>query len=202
MARPAVYQSDAEKPVSVSVRIPRDLYEQAQQYVSLRRTTLTGLLIDGLRLRLGTPADQRELLVSVDNITVMQELQEMVEAAVEAALTKRQQEHGKIAPGKKQNTSDKSSKVFEIQPPARDGDRPTGKHDGYGIFLQRVRAFVEVYEAPTPFTYWEAARALGATPVATDRALQQLVKQGKVRQEESDMDVMYYRVSTPAPVVS
>ena len=52
MARPPTYHTDAEKPVTVSVRIPRALYAQAQQYVSMRRTTLTEVLLDGLRLRL------------------------------------------------------------------------------------------------------------------------------------------------------
>ena len=84
--RPPTYLSDAEKPVSVSLRLPRELYEQAQQYVRLRRTTLTELLIDALRLRLETPADPRELLVSDERNTVMQQLQELVNAAVQAAL--------------------------------------------------------------------------------------------------------------------
>ena len=52
MARPPTYHTDAEKPITVSVRIPRALYAQAQQYVSMRRTTLTEVLLDGLRLRL------------------------------------------------------------------------------------------------------------------------------------------------------
>src|SRR5439155_392243 len=81
MARPPLYHTDAEKPVTVSVRIPRALYAQAQQYVSMRRTTLTEVLVDGLRLRLETPADPRDVLVSQDT-TVIQELQEMIRAAV------------------------------------------------------------------------------------------------------------------------
>src|SRR5438477_341107 len=79
MARPPTYHTDAERPVTVSVRIPRALYAQAQQYVSMRRTTLTEVLLDGLRLRLETPADPRDVLVSQDN-TVIQE--SLVEAAV------------------------------------------------------------------------------------------------------------------------
>jgi hypothetical protein len=84
--RPPTYLSDDEKPVSVSLRIPRELYEQAQRYVGMRRTTLTELLLDGLRLRLETPADPRELLLSHSSDTVMQQLQELVNAAVQAAL--------------------------------------------------------------------------------------------------------------------
>jgi hypothetical protein len=84
--RPPTYLSDAEKPVSVSVRIPRELYEQAQQYVRMRRMTLTELLLDGLRLSLETPTDPRDFRVSDDSNTVMQQLQELVNAAVQAAL--------------------------------------------------------------------------------------------------------------------
>ena|SRR3989442_4400869 len=82
MARPPTYQSDDERPTTVSVRIPRELYHQAKAYAVQRRTSLTELLLDGLRLRLETPADPRDILVSQDN-TVMQELQEMIRAAVQ-----------------------------------------------------------------------------------------------------------------------
>src|SRR5712691_4026107 len=86
--RPFAYESDAEKPVTVSLRIPRDVYEQAQRYVRMRHPmTLTDLLIDGLRLRLETPADPRDILLSDDN-TVIQELQEMIQAAVQAEIGK------------------------------------------------------------------------------------------------------------------
>src|SRR5437588_10181403 len=95
LGRPSVYQSDAEKPVTVSLRLPRDVYEQAQRYVGRRLPmTLTDLLLDGLQLRLETPADPRDVILSNDN-TVMQELQEMVDAAVQKALMK-----GSTAPGR------------------------------------------------------------------------------------------------------
>jgi hypothetical protein len=88
LGRPFVYQSDAEKPVTVSLRLPRDVYEQARRYVGLRPPlTLTDLVLDGLRLRLQTPADPRDVILSDDN-TVMQGLQELVDAAVQAALVK------------------------------------------------------------------------------------------------------------------
>src|SRR5438874_6350730 len=81
MARPPTYQSDEEKPVAVSVRVPVELYAQAKAYAGQRRMSLTDSLLDGLRLRLETPADPRDVLVSQDT-TVMQELQEMIRAAV------------------------------------------------------------------------------------------------------------------------
>ena len=86
--RPPVYQSKDEKPATVSLRIPRDLYDQAQKYVKQRSPmTLTDLLLDGLRLRLETPADPRDIILSDDN-TVMQEVQEMIRAAVQAEVGK------------------------------------------------------------------------------------------------------------------
>ena len=88
LGRPSVYQSDAEKPVTVSLRLPRDVYEQAQRYVGMRLPmTLTDLLLDGLRLRLDTPADPRDLILSDDN-TVMQEVQKIIRAAVQAEIGK------------------------------------------------------------------------------------------------------------------
>src|SRR6266851_4211098 len=82
MARPPTYQSDEEKPVTVSVRVPVALYAQAKAYAGQRRMSFTDLLLDGLRLRLETPADPRDVLVSRDN-TVLQEVQEMIRAAVQ-----------------------------------------------------------------------------------------------------------------------
>ena len=69
--RPARYQSDEERPMSVSLRIPHELYEQAQQYARVHRMTMTELLLDGLKLRLETPADPRDVLSSDNSNTVM-----------------------------------------------------------------------------------------------------------------------------------
>ena len=86
--RPVAYQSEDERPVTVSLRIPRDLYEQVERYVKLRPgMTLTEFFLDGTRLRLDTPADPRDYILYDDN-TVIRELQEMVNAAVERALMK------------------------------------------------------------------------------------------------------------------
>ena len=86
--RPFVYQSDTEKPVTVSVRLPRELYDQVERYVKMHPgMTLAEFLLDGARLRLDTPADPRDLLLSDDN-TVIQELEEMVEAVVQKVLAR------------------------------------------------------------------------------------------------------------------
>lgn len=86
--RPPTYQSTDERPVSVSLRIPKALYDQAQQWVRLRRMTLTEALLAGLQLWLETPTGPRDLVLTDDSNTVIQQLQEMVDAAVQHALAK------------------------------------------------------------------------------------------------------------------
>jgi hypothetical protein len=49
--------------------------------------TLTEFFLDGARLRLDTPADPRDILLSDDN-TVIQEVQEMIRTAVQAEIGK------------------------------------------------------------------------------------------------------------------
>jgi hypothetical protein len=86
--RPFVYQSDTEKPVTVSVRPPRDVYDRVERYVKMHPgMTLTEFVLDGVQLRLDTPADPRDLILSDDN-TVIQEVQEMIQAAVQAEIGK------------------------------------------------------------------------------------------------------------------
>jgi len=89
--RPPTYQSDAEKPVSVSVRIPRALYDQVQHQARQRRITLTTAVLDGLERWLQHPADPRETLSYDNSNTVMQQLQDQEQriAALEVALAKR-----------------------------------------------------------------------------------------------------------------
>src|SRR5262249_1198106 len=85
--RPFEYQTDEDRPVTVSLRIPKDLYNQMETYRRMHQQSITELLLDGLRMRLDTPADPRDLLMSDDN-TVIQELEEMVDARVQAALAR------------------------------------------------------------------------------------------------------------------
>jgi hypothetical protein len=85
MARPPKYQSEAEKPVNVSLRLPRDLYDQAQRHARMRRTTLTALIVEGLHMRLEAPTDPRDIIASQD-ITAMQELEQLIDARIHAIL--------------------------------------------------------------------------------------------------------------------
>jgi hypothetical protein len=86
--RPPTYHVDEERPVSVSLRMPKALYEQAQQRVQQRRMTLTEALLEGLQLWLETPTDPRALFVSDNSKTVILQLQVMVTTTVQAELAK------------------------------------------------------------------------------------------------------------------
>jgi hypothetical protein len=95
MARPPKPATD--KTVSVSLRIPRALYEDVQARAHLRRTTLTTLVLEGLRLCLDTPLDPREVPVSHSN-TAMQELEALIDARVYTILaTERLREAGEAS---------------------------------------------------------------------------------------------------------
>ena len=98
MARPPKYASLEEKPVSVTLRIPRDLYDHAQQHAKRRQTTLTELVREGLQMRLETPTDPRDILATQDN-TVMQELRQMIADEVQrlAAAFPDTRDHGSTA---------------------------------------------------------------------------------------------------------
>ena len=88
LGRPFTYQSTDEKPVTVSVRIPREDYKRVERYIKMHPgMTLTEFFLDGARLRLDTPADPRDIILSDDN-TVMQEVQEMIRASVQAEIGK------------------------------------------------------------------------------------------------------------------
>jgi hypothetical protein len=88
--RKKMFQSKEEWAVVVSLRVPRDVYDQVQRYLKMHpRMTLTEFILDGIRLRLETPADPRDMILSDDN-TVIRELQEMIRAEVQAEIGKLQ----------------------------------------------------------------------------------------------------------------
>jgi hypothetical protein len=62
------------------------VYDRVERYVKMHPgMTLTEFFLDGARLRLDTPADPRDIILSDDN-TVIQEVQEMIRAAVQAEI--------------------------------------------------------------------------------------------------------------------
>jgi len=74
--RPFTYQSEDERPVTVSLRIPRDLHERMSRYASRHRQSITELLLDGLTWRLEQDDPRRESMgnTSYYDNTVLQEL--------------------------------------------------------------------------------------------------------------------------------
>ena len=102
MARPPKYASEEDKPVSVTLRLPRDLYDQAQEHAKRRQATLTELVREGLQMRLETPTDPRDILATQDS-TVMQELRQMIADEVQAALAAQSSET--TAPRQRAGTS-------------------------------------------------------------------------------------------------
>jgi hypothetical protein len=137
VGRPKTYLSEDEKPVTVSLRIPRPVYEQAQKYVSLHRTTMTEVLLDGLRLRLETPADPRDIILSDDN-TVMQELQDMIRTAVQAEIGKLNTFMGSAFDALKPAPA----------PEASGAPMPALPHDGNTVLQEMGEA--EQLHSPTP----------------------------------------------------
>lgn len=85
LGRPFVYQSEDEKPVTVSLRLERSLYEQVQQRIRVKRMTITEAIKDALQLWLEMPEDPRDVILS-DNNTVIPELEHMIQERVDKAV--------------------------------------------------------------------------------------------------------------------
>jgi Arc/MetJ-type ribon-helix-helix transcriptional regulator len=188
--RPFVYQTDAERPMSVTVRVPHALYDEVQSQVERRRTTISAAILEGLQWWLDTPVDPRELLASDKSNTVIQELQAMVAAMVQAELAKRE---GDAPVMQHAIQHDSSNTVLQK---LRDDETPTAPvsrtqkretvavmpRDGsYGAVPTAVLAALEHQQ---PATAAELATALGDNTrqgVKTVwQALQRLSKSGRV----------------------
>ena len=74
--RPFTYQSEEERPVTVSLRIPRDLAERMKRYAARYRQSVTELLLDGLKWQLEQedPRAQSSSDMEYYDNTVLQEL--------------------------------------------------------------------------------------------------------------------------------
>jgi hypothetical protein len=57
--RPFTYQSDDDKPVTISLRIPKELHTRLERYRKQHRQSLSELVKDGIEMRLETEADPR-----------------------------------------------------------------------------------------------------------------------------------------------
>ena len=77
LGRPFTYLGEEERPVTVSLRIPRDLAERMKRYALRHRQSVTELLLDGLKWRLEQEDPRQQSTESIkyyDN-TVLQELE-------------------------------------------------------------------------------------------------------------------------------
>jgi hypothetical protein len=133
--RKKVFQSKDAWAVVVSLRVPRDVYDQVQRYLKMHpRMTLTEFILDGIRLRLETPADPRDVILSDDN-TVTQELQEMIRAEVQAEIGKLQDFMGsafdalKLAPAPEASTEPVSEQTQENHTVVQESARQTAVPD-------------------------------------------------------------------------
>ncbi len=107
MPRPVTYVTADERPVTVSIRIPRDLHSKVERYLKMHPgMTVTELVLDGLQMRLETAVDPRDIILSDDN-TVIHELQDMIRAAVQAEV------------GKLSNFMDTSRRILAPEAPAQ-----------------------------------------------------------------------------------
>jgi hypothetical protein len=123
MARPPKYATEDDKPVSVTFRIPRDLYDKAQQHAHMRQTTLTELVLDGLRWRLETPTDPRDILATQDS-TVMQELRQMIADEVQAALAAQRCQASESTPARQREDNSKTQHYRNATPGQASAPQP------------------------------------------------------------------------------
>jgi hypothetical protein len=51
--RPATYQSDEDKPVTISMRVPKELHTRLERYAKQHRQSISELMRDGIEWRIG-----------------------------------------------------------------------------------------------------------------------------------------------------
>jgi hypothetical protein len=60
LGRPFVYQEGDKRPVTVSLRVPVEVYERLKHYAYEHRQSVTELLLEGLQWRLDHESDPRQ----------------------------------------------------------------------------------------------------------------------------------------------
>jgi hypothetical protein len=193
MARPPKYESEAEKPVNVSLRLPRDLYDQAQHHARMRRATLTELIVEGLRLRLETPLDPRDIIASQD-ITAMHELKQMIAAEVHAILAAQRPLMPEPAPdASAQPTSvlsqDNNNTVMQRDIPGGHGVRKGGRP---GILRQPILDLLRQH--PEGLTAVEMKVHLQTDKHVGD-TLSGMVRNKVIRKQRRGKDVRYFAIN-------
>jgi len=78
------YASDTEKPVMLSLRLPRELYDRLERYASEHRQNVSELVRDGIEMRLEVEADPRsrstestteETEFQIDGASILRDMQ-------------------------------------------------------------------------------------------------------------------------------
>jgi ribbon-helix-helix CopG family protein len=91
--RPFTYPDDAERPETISLKVPRDLAERLRRHARMHGTSMSQVILEGLAMRLDTPVDPRELAAMAREDDALQaELRAMIDTAVGEALRKRDME--------------------------------------------------------------------------------------------------------------
>jgi hypothetical protein len=199
LGRPFTYQSTDEKPVTVSVRIPREDYKRVERYIKMHPgMTLTEFFLDGARLRLDTPADPRDIILSDDN-TVMQEVQEMIRASVQAEIGKLTDFLGRQspeAPAEPAQTlsNDNNTVIQESTTPAaaqaqarRKGGRPT---------TVRPRILELLHAHPEGLSALQIKVTLGVEKPIGD-TLAGMVRNQLLEKEGTGAQVKYFALGAP-----
>jgi hypothetical protein len=190
MARPPKYESEAEKPVNVSLRLPRDLYDQAQHHARMRRATLTELMVEGLRMRLETPNDPRDIIAAQD-ITAMQELERIIDARIHAALAAQCLSIPERAPGPPAQRTPplphgKNNTVMQRDIPGGQGVRKGGRP---GILRQPILDLLRQHPEGLTGTQIKVL-------IQTDRhvgdTLSGMVRNKVIRKQRRGKDVRYF----------
>ena len=87
------YQSEADKPVMLSLRVPRELNERLERYASLHRQKVSALVRDAIEMRLEVEADPRSPLpkspadaplMQIDGASLLRDVRRMVQQEFEA----------------------------------------------------------------------------------------------------------------------
>ena len=183
--RPFTYQSEDEKPITVSLRIPRDLHDRMSRYAARHRQSVTELLLDGLTWRLEQDDPRRE---SMDNRsyydnTVIQELRKplhLVDALIpfDEDFATFQESNAKALP----DISNYDNTVIQENASAKQTGRPGRMRES---ILKLLREHPEGLSAEQIRGLLNAQKPIGDT-------LQGLRRSNLVRTEGSGREMRYF----------
>jgi Winged helix-turn-helix DNA-binding len=207
VGRQLLYTSGSERPKTISLRVPADLHKQMEAYASIHRQSITELLLDGLRWRIGVD-DPRDLAPPPDppepcrhygntaiptqgtgegeTATILKQLIQQVERLTQAL---EHQEHPPVPPATRSNTV-----IPPNVPESREPVGPDGMADKRPNYGKLTAAVLEAIKDRTRFTSAEIAQELGRKPTTVWQALQGLVKKGVLKQRGRYGEAVYIKI--------